>query len=120
MQAREQFQAGVRPNRRHRGVHDIRRLPQNAGRSRHQAGSDSQSGRKIQSRRRVRHVTERLATQSPARPRVRARFEEFRRAVETARPRIQSDKMQGQTFTGTEAKAAGLVDKVGNLNFARL
>lgn len=50
--------------------------------------------------------------------RVQASFDEFRRAVESARPQIQPDKMQGQTFTGTEAKAAGLVDKVGDLTFA--
>jgi ClpP class serine protease len=50
--------------------------------------------------------------------RVQASFDEFRRAVESARPNIQPERMQGQTFTGTEAKAAGLVDKVGDLNFA--
>lgn len=50
--------------------------------------------------------------------RVQASFDEFRRAVESARPHIQPERMQGQTFTGIEAKAAGLVDKVGDLNFA--
>jgi hypothetical protein len=40
-------------------------------------------------------------------------FDEFRRAVEAARPQIRQDEMQGQTFTGTEAKAARLADKVG-------
>jgi signal peptide peptidase SppA len=50
--------------------------------------------------------------------RVQASFAEFLRAVKSARPQIQPDKMQGQTFTGTEAKVAGLVDKIGDLNFA--
>lgn len=50
--------------------------------------------------------------------RVQASFDEFRRAVESSRPQIQPERMQGQTLTGTEAKTAGLVDKVGDLNFA--
>jgi signal peptide peptidase SppA len=49
---------------------------------------------------------------------VQASFNEFRTAVKSSRPWIRPDAMRGQTFTGTAAKAAGLVDRVGDMGFA--
>jgi len=45
-------------------------------------------------------------------------FDEFAAAVTGARPQIQAESMQGQTFNGKQAKAAGLVDGIGDKAFA--
>jgi ClpP class serine protease len=50
--------------------------------------------------------------------RIQASFKDFKRAVKAARPRIEDTSMRGQVFSGIEAKAAGLVDRVGDLSFA--
>lgn len=49
---------------------------------------------------------------------VQASFSEFSRSVKSARPDATAESMQGQTFNGREAKAAGLVDRVGDKSFA--
>ena len=50
--------------------------------------------------------------------RIQASFQEFQRAVKASRPDATADSMRGQTFTGRESKAAGLVDRVGDLPYA--
>lgn len=42
----------------------------------------------------------------------------FKTTVTGKRPGVKEDAMQGQTFRGTEAKAAGLVDRIGDESFA--
>lgn len=50
--------------------------------------------------------------------RVQASFGEFKNAIKAARGDVPSDAMRGQTFTGREAKAQNLVDRVGDKAFA--
>jgi signal peptide peptidase SppA len=50
--------------------------------------------------------------------RVQASFKEFRRAVQTARPAVADDSMKGQVFYGAEAKKTGMIDRVGDMDFA--
>lgn len=50
--------------------------------------------------------------------RAQTAFEEFRKTVLTARPGVPAEAMRGQTFTGSEAKGIGLVDRVGDRGFA--
>lgn len=50
--------------------------------------------------------------------RVQAGFEEFRRAVTSKRPQVKAEAMRGQTLSGAEAKAAGLIDRVGDASYA--
>jgi signal peptide peptidase SppA len=50
--------------------------------------------------------------------RIQTSFKDFKRAVKAARPRIEDNAMRGQVFSGIEAKAAGLVDRVGDMSFA--
>lgn len=50
--------------------------------------------------------------------RAQAGFDEFRKTVLDRRPNVKADAMKGQTFTGPEAKAMGLVDRVGDMDFA--
>lgn len=50
--------------------------------------------------------------------RVETSFKEFKRAVTSARADLKDDSMRGQTFSGAEAKSAGLVDRIGDRNFA--
>ncbi len=50
--------------------------------------------------------------------RIQASFGEFRRAVTSARPGIQDEAMRGQTFSGGDAKKLGLVDRIGDRNYA--
>jgi signal peptide peptidase SppA len=47
-----------------------------------------------------------------------ALFGEFRRAVRGARVDVPDEAMRGQTFYGAEAKAQGLIDRVGDRSFA--
>jgi signal peptide peptidase SppA len=47
-----------------------------------------------------------------------AAFDSFKSEVLNVRPNIPSDAMRGQTFSGQEAKSAGLVDAVGSLGYA--
>jgi signal peptide peptidase SppA len=49
---------------------------------------------------------------------VQASFRDFKRAVKGARPQASDEAMQGQVFTGTEAKKVGLIDRVGDRHFA--
>ena len=49
---------------------------------------------------------------------IQATFAEFRDAVVSARPNIGDDSMRGQTFTGREGVSRGLVDRVGDREFA--
>jgi ClpP class serine protease len=49
---------------------------------------------------------------------IQATFAEFRDAVVSARPGIRDESMKGQTFTGREGVARGLVDRVGDREFA--
>ena len=49
---------------------------------------------------------------------IQATFAEFRDAVVSARPIIGDDSMRGQVFTGKEGVARGLVDRVGDREFA--
>lgn len=49
---------------------------------------------------------------------IQATFAEFRDAVVSARPGIREDSMQGQTFIGREGVSRGLVDRVGEREFA--
>jgi protease-4 len=51
--------------------------------------------------------------------RAQGTFESFMNVIETARGVLQPDTKKGQTFYGEEAKARGLVDRVGNESFAR-
>lgn len=50
--------------------------------------------------------------------RVQAKFREFRGAVKDARPGVDEEAMRGQVLTGQEARKAGLVDKIGGMDFA--
>jgi signal peptide peptidase SppA len=50
--------------------------------------------------------------------RVQASFAEFKNAIKNARGDVPGDAMRGQTFTGREAKAQNLVDRVGDKAFA--
>lgn len=52
------------------------------------------------------------------RGRAQAGFNEFRKTVRATRPDVKDEAMQGQTFNGSEAKSMGLIDRVGDLNFA--
>lgn len=45
-------------------------------------------------------------------------YEEFKAAVEAARGKIGVDDMKGQSFNGTRAKQLGLVDRIGDLEYA--
>jgi signal peptide peptidase SppA len=45
--------------------------------------------------------------------RIQSGFDEFKRDVLSARPNVPDDAMQGQTFSGREAKRIGLVDATG-------
>lgn len=47
-----------------------------------------------------------------------AAFAEFRDLVKSKRPGIPDSAMQGQTFWAKEAKTLGLVDRIGDLEFA--
>jgi signal peptide peptidase SppA len=49
---------------------------------------------------------------------IQATFAEFRDAVVSARPAVGDDSMRGQTFTGREGVSLGLVDRVGDREFA--
>lgn len=49
---------------------------------------------------------------------IQATFAEFRDAVVGARPGVSDDAMRGQTFSGREALKVGLVDRVGDREFA--
>jgi len=49
---------------------------------------------------------------------IQATFAEFRDAVVSARPGLLDDSMQGQKFTGREGVSRGLVDRVGDREFA--
>lgn len=49
---------------------------------------------------------------------VQAAFGDFRKAVRSSRPQIQDSAMMGQVLSGPEAKSAGLIDRVGDMNFA--
>ena len=42
----------------------------------------------------------------------------FKDSVLSARPQVKAEAMQGQTYRGKEAKAVGLVDCIGDENFA--
>lgn len=50
--------------------------------------------------------------------RAQTAFVEFRRSVKTQRPGVTEEAMRGQTLNGTEAKNAGLVDRIGDRTFA--
>jgi ClpP class serine protease len=45
-------------------------------------------------------------------------FDVFRGAVSAARPGIQADAMQGQVFYSDDAKKQGLIDRIGDFDFA--
>jgi protease-4 len=45
-------------------------------------------------------------------------FSVFKSMVLAVRPQVKVESMQGQTYRGSEAKAIGLVDRVGDENFA--
>jgi signal peptide peptidase SppA len=49
---------------------------------------------------------------------VESAFGVFKSTVLSARPWVKTETMQGQTFRGTEAKTVGLVDRIGDENFA--
>jgi len=50
--------------------------------------------------------------------RAEASFQVFRKAVQRARPQVPADAMQGQWFSGAEGRKLGLVDRIGDMNFA--
>ncbi|MGN6556218.1 MAG: S49 family peptidase [Verrucomicrobiota bacterium] len=50
--------------------------------------------------------------------RVQTGFNEFRASVKSARPQVPDSAMRGQVFSGAEAKANGLVDRVGDVSYA--
>lgn len=50
--------------------------------------------------------------------RVQRDFADFREAILSARHGVPADAMRGQTFNGSDAKANGLVDRVGDMGFA--
>jgi signal peptide peptidase SppA len=45
-------------------------------------------------------------------------FQMFKSQVQTTRPQVKDEAMQGQTFRGDEAKKQGLIDRVGDEDFA--
>ena len=45
-------------------------------------------------------------------------FDEFKSMVQAKRPGVKDASMRGQVFWGKDAKAAGLVDRVGDQSFA--
>lgn len=45
-------------------------------------------------------------------------FDEFKSAILSARPGVKAEAMQGQVFSGKEAKTYGLVDRLGDSAFA--
>lgn len=45
-------------------------------------------------------------------------FAEFKAAVKSARPQVKDESMRGQVFSSRQAKAVGLVDAIGSLDFA--
>jgi capsid assembly protease len=49
---------------------------------------------------------------------IESAFGVFKSAVISARPQVKPEAMQGQTFRGSEAKSMGLVDRIGDENFA--
>jgi len=49
---------------------------------------------------------------------VESAFQLFRSTVLSNRPQVKSEAMQGQTFRGSESKAYGLVDRLGDEDFA--
>lgn len=50
--------------------------------------------------------------------RVDKAFAEFRKAVSATRPQVEKESMKGQVFYASEGKTKGLVDRIGDLNFA--
>lgn len=50
--------------------------------------------------------------------RIQASFGEFKKAVKGSRPAVSDESMRGQVFSGSEAKRAGLVDRVGGIGLA--
>ena len=52
------------------------------------------------------------------RAQVESAYAVFKNAVLSLRPQVKPEAMQGQTFRGSEAKALGLVDRIGDENFA--
>lgn len=49
---------------------------------------------------------------------VQKSFREFKRSVASARPQVAEEAMRGQVLYGSEAKGAGLVDRIGDQSFA--
>lgn len=49
---------------------------------------------------------------------VESAFRLFKSSVLSARPQVKPEAMQGQTYRGSEAKTVGLVDRIGDENFA--
>jgi len=49
---------------------------------------------------------------------VNSAFQLFKTSVNERRPQVSADTMRGQTFRGSEAKKVGLVDRIGDENFA--
>jgi signal peptide peptidase SppA len=47
-----------------------------------------------------------------------ATFDDFKSAVQTARPQVKDGSMTGRSFSGASAKAAGLIDAVGDIGYA--
>jgi len=45
-------------------------------------------------------------------------FTMFKDMVRSRRPNVKDDAMRGQTFRGSEAKAAGLIDRIGDEQYA--
>jgi signal peptide peptidase SppA len=58
------------------------------------------------------------AQRSNIQARIQSTFEDFKGAVKGARPQAQDYAMKGQVFSGKDAKAAGLVDAIGDFNYA--
>lgn len=50
--------------------------------------------------------------------RIESSFAEFKNDIKRKRP-IHDDSMRGQTFSGSEAKQVGMVDRIGDLSFAK-
>ncbi|MEY2466756.1 MAG: hypothetical protein QOD03_1277 [Verrucomicrobiota bacterium] len=50
--------------------------------------------------------------------RIQSSFKDFKRAVKSARPNVADETLRGQVLSGSEAKSAGLVDRVGDMSFA--
>lgn len=49
---------------------------------------------------------------------IQATFVEFRSSVLAARSGIPDDAMRGQTFTGKQGREVGMVDRIGDRDFA--